>query len=46
VIDGRTPGLVYFIRPVGLDGPIKIGWTTRTTERLAQLSRSLRIDIA
>lgn len=32
----KTPGFVYFIRAVP-DGPIKIGWSTKPTARLAML---------
>lgn len=36
---------VYFIKPVGMDGPIKIGSTTRLHERFASLSLSSPFDL-
>jgi hypothetical protein len=31
-------GYVYFIKPIGLDGPIKIGWSARPEGRLFELA--------
>ena len=27
-------GFIYFIKPIGLDGPVKIGWSTKPESRL------------
>lgn len=31
-------GYVYFIGPIGLDGPVKIGWSARPEGRLFELA--------
>lgn len=34
----RTPRFVYFMKPIGMDGPIKIGCSSVTAKRLEDLS--------
>ena len=30
-------GFIYFLKPVGMDGPIKIGWSCEVNRRLQEL---------
>lgn len=34
-----TPKIIYFIKPVGLPGPIKIGWAYKSSLRLKTIAR-------
>lgn len=47
-VDGETLGTIYFVRPVGLAGPIKIGFTTNTMLRLPAINAwaPFRLEIA